>query len=203
MYGTDACYMHGGKRQTGQASPNYKHGKYSKYLPTRMVARYDAARKDPELTEVRHELALVDSRLADLLTRVDTGESGAMWATLKRVYGEFQRYRAMNDVRRLAGKMSEMELIIEQATTDAAAWHEIGEQIELRRKLCETETRRSLALQQYLSSERAMLMMGVILEIIARYVTDHKILELIAHELQRIGATPDPVSAMIEGEVVP
>jgi hypothetical protein len=168
-----------------------------------MVARYDAARKDPELTEVRHELALVDSRLADLLTRVDTGESGAMWATLKRVYGEFQRYRAMNDVRRLAGKMSEMELIIEQATTDAAAWHEIGEQIELRRKLCETETRRSLALQQYLSSERAMLMMGVILEIIARYVTDHKILELIAHELQRIGATPDPVSAMIEGEVVP
>src|SRR5690349_13713695 len=77
------CRLHGGKTPSGIASPQYKTGRYSRVLPTRLQSRYDAARTDAALLELRDDISLLDARLEDLLSRVDTGESGVLWASLK------------------------------------------------------------------------------------------------------------------------
>src|SRR6187399_1656871 len=76
------CHLHGGKSLGGVASPSFTTGKYSKYLPTRMLDRYHEAAEDHELIALREDVALLDARIADMLQRVDTGESGEIWASL-------------------------------------------------------------------------------------------------------------------------
>ena len=98
LKGHTRCRMHGGRSLRGPAHPAFRSGRYSKVLPSRLLAQYRAAEKDPELTSLRGELALVDARLADLLTRVDSGESGAIWQALLKVHGAFKRGRATGTV---------------------------------------------------------------------------------------------------------
>ena len=83
MAGRSVCYNHGGASPVGAASPQFKNGRYSKFLPERLRDRYQEAQRDPEILVLRDEVALADARLADLLTRVDAGESGALWKEVK------------------------------------------------------------------------------------------------------------------------
>src|SRR4051812_32142589 len=80
------CRMHGGATPRGPALPQFKHGRYSRSLPTRLAAQYEAAQSDPVLMELRDEIALNDARLADLLGRVDTGESGSLWGAAAKAH---------------------------------------------------------------------------------------------------------------------
>src|SRR5918992_3542816 len=79
VVGREVCSMHGGKSLVGPAVNTYRSGRHSRYLPVRMAAKYQEAEHDPELLSLRDQIALVDARLADLLARVDTGESGSLW----------------------------------------------------------------------------------------------------------------------------
>ena len=61
------CRMHGGKSLGGIASPNFKHGGYSKFLPVRLGDNYQEAMADPELLALRDDIALLDARVHDLM----------------------------------------------------------------------------------------------------------------------------------------
>ena len=63
------CNLHGGKTPIGAALPQFKTGRYSKYLPARLAERYHEAERDPELLSLRSELALVQARLAELISK--------------------------------------------------------------------------------------------------------------------------------------
>jgi DNA polymerase/3'-5' exonuclease PolX len=189
--GMEVCHMHGGKTPRGPALPQFRTGKYSKLLPTRLLARYRAAERDADLTSLRSELALVDARLADLLTRVDTGESGALWGAVLKAHRAFRRYKTTGDVTRMREALAELESCIDAGVPDYEAWAEIQELLETRRKLCDSETRRLVVLQQMISAEQLTILLGVIVEIIARHVTDRQAISAIATDLQRLGHVGD------------
>jgi ribosomal protein S15P/S13E len=196
MRGRDACRMHGGKSLPGAFNPAYKHGRHSKFLPTRLVAQYRAAEKDLELTNLRSELALLDARVADLLSRVDTGESGATWKALKESYDRFQQSRRAQDVAKMTAAWAEVEHHMETGTGDYHAWDEVTALIETRRKLVTTEHQRLAVLQQHVTAEQMTVMLGLIVEIIAKHVTDRQALTNIHAELQRLGTSEHPVYAL-------
>src|SRR2546427_7021535 len=83
MRGKTVCKMHGGLSKRGMANGNYKHGKYSRVLPVRLQQSYEEATHNPQLLSVRHDLAACESLLQDAFRRLDTGESGAIWATCR------------------------------------------------------------------------------------------------------------------------
>src|SRR3954465_9212974 len=76
------CRMHGGKSLAGPASPSFTTGRHSKYLPRRLLARYQEMAHDAELLALRDEIALIDARIADVLGRVESGESSRIWREL-------------------------------------------------------------------------------------------------------------------------
>lgn len=76
------CYLHGGKAPTGPALPQFKHGRYSKDLPTRLLATYEATRNDPDLLNLTDELGVLDSRLVDLLRGMQTDAAASVNATM-------------------------------------------------------------------------------------------------------------------------
>src|SRR5438067_9697369 len=73
------CRMHGGKTPRGLASPKTRSGRYSKDLPTRILARYQEAMQDPELLSVKHDVALLHSLIHDRLATWAADAAGPDW----------------------------------------------------------------------------------------------------------------------------
>lgn len=179
------CRMHGGTQKRGVGHHLLKHGRYSLNLPTRLAARYAEAQADPDLISVRQEIALVDARLEDLLGRVDTGEAGAIWAGVRAAVDE---YRKTSDAAEKAEAFARIESLSVEGFSDYASWGEVLELIERRRKLAETETKRLAAMGQAITAERAMVLLGTVVDIIRTHVTDRNALAAISHDLGRLVA---------------
>jgi hypothetical protein len=184
--GKDVCYYHGGKTPQGPALPQFKTGRYSKCLPARLLAGYRAAERDPELTQLRSDIALVDARMMDLLSRVDTGEAGAVWRQAKAALRRFHLAQARQDPDKMHEHLYTLQGLTERGAGDYAAWQEIGAQMELRRRLCESEHKRMVLLQQYISTERAMVLLELVVDIVKRHIPDRQTLSAIAFELQQL-----------------
>ncbi|CAN5692268.1 hypothetical protein BH24GEM1_BH24GEM1_31800 [soil metagenome] len=65
--GRATCRMHGGTAPRGVASHSWRHGRYSKAVPARLLASYQDALGDPDLVALRDELALTDARMQEVL----------------------------------------------------------------------------------------------------------------------------------------
>lgn len=174
------CRMHGGLSPAGVASPRFKTGKFSRYLPERLLERYEEAQGDETLLELRDEIALTDTRLLDLLSRVDTGESGAIWKKLQQLWKEYQR-----EEQTVKGTDLLMEIgrTIAAGAADYAAWDEVNKQLGLRKGLSESQRKREIELQQGITAEQAMILIAQLTDIIRRHVTDPATRTAIAADL--------------------
>ena len=188
--GREVCRMHGGRTLMGLAAPRLQTGRYSKFLPTRLAAEYARAAHDPELRALRHELAVVDARINDLLRRVDTGEAGGLWRQARAAWQTFKQAQAETRPLLQARAAGELDGLLEQAVGDYAAWHDILQLIEQRRKLVESEAKRLVAMQQMMSKEQAMLWLGTVVAILKRHIADRETLQKISLDLSALVSHP-------------
>jgi hypothetical protein len=175
--------MHGGRTLMGLAAPRLKTGRYSKFLPTRLAADYERAAHDPELLALSHELAVVDVRIKDLLSRVDTGEAGELWHHAGAAWHTFKHAQAEDRPLMQARAAVELDRLLEQAVGDYAAWHDIIQFIEQRRKLVESEAKRLVAMQQIMTKEEAMLWLGTLVAILKLHIADRETLQKISLDI--------------------
>jgi hypothetical protein len=180
------CNLHGGKSPKGIESPSFKHGRYSKYLPSRLAARYTEAQQDPALLELRAEIALIDTRLTDVLERLDKGESGALWTLIASEFDKFKKAQVVKDTDEARSALSALDSLFTEGIGDYAAWKEVSELVEQRRKLVESERKHEVETQQMLSTEQALSLIGSIHETIRRHVADSAARQLIAADLARL-----------------
>jgi hypothetical protein len=199
LAGRTRCRLHGGKSLAGPGCPQYRNGRYSHYLPERLRERYEQAEQDAELLSLKSEIALTDARLFDLLSRVDTGESGQRWAGFTKAYEEFQTSRRARDVPKMNVALAKIERDLAQATDDRAAWAEIGALVEQRRRLAESEHKRMVSLQQLLSIEEAMALMHRVVDVVTRHVTDRQALSAIVVEIRALAERSNGLPAYEEG----
>lgn len=164
------------------ASSQYVNGRYSKHLPTRIAAAYNAAKSDPELISVRDEIALVDARTNEVLARLDSKEAAIHWLQLKSLVEQF---RDVNPVKRVQAAQALAEWSTE-ALSDYAVWAEVLDLMERRRKLAETESKRLSAMGQMITSERAMILLAHVVDICRRNVSNRNELSAIAREIGQL-----------------
>lgn len=149
------CRRHGGMTPGGMASPHWKGGK-SKYLPTALMERYEESLSDPELVALREEIALIDTRMTELMEQLEDGISPKTWTEVKALWAEVRTSRGSTQSTAafdLFVKDDEHRLINYQRN-----WTQILDLTERRRKLVDTEQRRLLMSQQMLTVEQAMMM---------------------------------------------
>ncbi len=65
--GRTRCRLHGGATPRGRASPHFKTGKYSSFLPDRLIGRYEEGQAAADLRSLRSEIALLQVRIIELL----------------------------------------------------------------------------------------------------------------------------------------
>lgn len=158
--GTTKCRFHGGASLRGIAHPNYKTGRHSNALPTNLRGLYEEGLTDPELIQLRSEISLLDVRINQLTVTVAEGETDRWWKQVRKLWKDVMfAARTGNEVEQMR-LQAELGKTIEEGSDQRAAWNDIADLIERRRKLSETEQRRMVAAQQMLTIEQAMLMLS-------------------------------------------
>lgn len=188
------CSLHGGKTPGGIASPQFKTGKYSKYLPSRLLERYQVAAKDSDLLALREDIALIDARISDLLSRVDTGESGALWSEARKAFEDFRVANATKNADKMRTALMDLDSALERGITDYRAWNEVGQAIEQRRKLVESERKRLVEMQQMITSEQAMSLVAALTASVKEHVTDSATLSAIQAEFIRLASRSNSIT---------
>lgn len=191
MKAHNRCKKHGATTPKGVNSPNFKHGRHSKYMPTELLRVYDETTQDPQLLSLRAEIALMDALLAGLLPKLDTGESGKAWDTVKKLVKEVRvAYQKMDDAR-VMETLHDMEDLANQRILHYETHKEIKDTVDSRRRLVETETKISMQNERAISVEQLMLLMSQVLGVIQSVVTDDKQRYAIALKLQELISVPN------------
>lgn len=186
LKGRTRCRNHGGASPVGVAHPNFKHGRYSKAVPRHLASLYDAARNDPDLLALNEEIALVDTRLQATLARATTGEAGKVWQQLGETWRAFLKARARGEVAEMEGLLMDIGTLIGKGGNEAAAWSEVMDLIERRRRLTESEGKRRVQMQQMVTVDRMDALMAQVVDVLRSEVTDTGTLRRISHRLKAV-----------------
>jgi len=184
------CFLHGGKSVSGIASPNFKHGRYSKVLPAGLAERYEAALDDQEILAMRDEIALLDTRLTDLVGGLTVGTSRELWKNLRTAYGELRSALAQQDPDAANIAMLTLGSAITNGSKERETWDEVYTLLEQRRKLTESEAKRLIQMQQVITAEQAMILLARVQQAIVENVTDKRALAAIAAEFRELVLAP-------------
>lgn len=183
ILGTSKCRAHGGRSLKGAAAGNHITGRYSKFLPVRLVDRYKAGLKNPDLIALRDEIALMDARVQELLQKVGEGESADVWKRLREKRALVIAANQHGEQQAVAALLNDILGLIEQGSGDYAVWMEIRDSLDVRRKLVEAETRRLVQAQLMLSTDEAMALVAQMAGIIQKHVQDPNTLSRLTGEL--------------------
>ena len=186
------CRMHGGKIPRGAASPHFVTGRYSKDLPTRLAARYEEARNDPDLLNLNAEIQLTYALLGEALKGMDHGESGRLWSELKATWDEFQDANRAQDKEGSRLALVAMGDLIKRGVADAAARSEVLGIIERRRKLVESEGKRRTAMPQMITAERLMVLVSAVVDVVMRHVDEPRVRAEISADIGALLSLADP-----------
>lgn len=189
--GNGRCRMHNGKAAKGVAAPNFKTGRYSKYLPKDLMERYNSSIDDPELLNLRHDIALLDARLSQLLERVDTNQGKQVWEDARKCHDEIKRAMNNEDYGGVLIGLEKLDRAIGIGLADYDAWSEIEKIVDQRRKTVESEQKRLVAMNQVITTEQAMTLVAAITMSIKRNVLDPKALTAIQNDLSRFLTMPE------------
>jgi len=186
VIGSPKCYHHGGRTPKGIASPNFKTGRHSKYLPADLMGRYSEAIADGELLNLRSEIALLDALITENLSALQVGESAEFWdAALDQVILCRRAYKSENYAS-LEQSLDELEALCDTRRLHFAAEKEVRDKVDQRRKLVESERKRLIEMQQTVTSEQALLLMSALLDAVRRNVNDVSTLTAIQTEFIRL-----------------
>ena len=173
MMGMTKCKYHGGASLKGAASPLLIHGRYSKYLPESLQEKYLIALHDPNLLQLRDDVALMDARLGEMFEKLKQGESGGAWISVSKA---FQKLRSARDEGMKAMEFEAMHALedaIEKGVSDLESWQEIHATVDQRRRLVADEYKVQVNLKQMMSAEKAMSLLAAVVEAIKRAVNLH------------------------------
>jgi hypothetical protein len=189
--------VHGGKsyKARGAAAANFKDGRYSKYLPSRLLESYTNAKDDPEILSLNDDIALTEARVTDVLQRVDANESGAMWDELSRLSKEVKLARKSGDPSLVEDLFDQMLKLIDKGKGDRENWREIGDLMERKRKLSESQLKLLVTKQEFISRQQAVAMVALITGAIKESVSDPK-------EKRQIMSAIQQLMSLNEGQAV-
>lgn len=176
------CPLHGGKSLKGPASGTYQGKGFSKYFPSKKLGKIFARSfADPELTRLRKDLAIVETRLVELIQSLSSEESGILWKQLRKKHRELKRSKPNS--KKAPKLLHEIGELIESGASNHSIWKEIGQQIELRRRLLDSETKRVLTAHQVMTAEEVRMLIDTVATLIRDHVKDRKTLHKITEGL--------------------
>lgn len=180
------CKWHGGATPRGIESPNFRHGRMSKYLPRGLRDTFNEAYEDPALLSHRTAVSLLDVRLKELLERLETGEAGSLYGDLQSVWTELQAGFREGDPGVIRQAMDRMGVLVQRGMRNEETWGEIQSVLGEQARAAALEWRRMVELRQVLTLEEGMGIITTIMESIVRHVPDPQARSRISNDIESV-----------------
>lgn len=154
------CHNHGKKKLVGTANPNFRTGKYSRFapqMPDHYRQIFEDMRRDPELTGLRDQIALVDTMIyhALPLATTETSESAKAWIDAKVILDKARAAGTSGRGAQVPGILRELDAVLTRGAGYGEARGEVLRFIEQRRRLSETENKTMATRRGMLTPEQA------------------------------------------------
>lgn len=186
MHGSTKCYHHGGASLKGIAHPNAKTLEHSKFLPARLASRYEEMRADQDLLTLKREVALVRTRLTELLGRIDEGGGSGAVKQSARAFRDLRIAMAAQDKSATEKAFSELSEGIARLEKEVAVWDDINSTIGILTRVSESERKREMDADYVIKVESALTVMGVLVDIVRDVVTDKAQRMQIQQRIQKV-----------------
>lgn len=178
------CYHHGGHSLKGKDHPDYKNGRYAEALPDGIAGRFQEVMQDESLTNLRKELAAIQTRIEEVMSSLEDPDTGELWSDIQKHLIKLQDARAAGNSDEESKQLHILEDLITSGAEERAKYREISELIERKRRLVDSERRREKALQAYVPLEDFIMSMHTVDDILRRHIDDPTTMQNIARELR-------------------
>lgn len=201
--GRTRCRKHGGATPRGLASPHFKTGEYSGYLPhlpPGMANDYTQAANDPDLVSLTKELKLNQSFIIDVLKRLQDGDAALpKWKDAQAIFAEFERCKTKKDFAGMAAAEQKLSTILATGAGVADLREELREILNLHQRLVATDSRRLKDREELVQRAEFARFAKHVLLVVANYVIDRKTKGKIQEDVMRLlGVAAPPV--ILEGK---
>lgn len=178
LEGREYCKWHGGRIPIGRAASNYKHGRWSKYMPAHLAADYERTRNDPDLLSLSDSIALLDAQIGAVLRKIG-GRNAAgskSWSEAARAFRAMMSalQKATPDPDQQAQAIKALQDVIEAGFSEARLYDDLNELIERHRKVTESEQKRRVALQAHIDVQAAMGLFYQLVKVIDETLKDDR-----------------------------
>ena len=154
----------------------------AKYLPDTLAAKYTDAVNDPELLALRDDLGLIEIRLSQLLSKIETGDPQGKWIEFTTLIENSVNALKDGNIGEALLNVNLLSKRAEEKREDYQVWREIGEMIENRRRVTESESNRLIRMQQMIAAEDAVKLVDRLLDAVKRHVKEPSVYSAIAFE---------------------
>ncbi len=182
------CHYHGAGRPSRPGGMNDKvvmTGRHGKHLPTRLVDSYNQYVNDPDSISLASEIALIDSRMAELLSMLDNHDVVQAWVDVRLAHRLLNKDGDITE-RTYDKAMSYLTKALSTKRNDAAVWKDVTDLIERRRKLADTERRRIVDAEQTMTYQEANMLIAFLMNSVMTHVQDPEIRRAISDDLKRV-----------------
>lgn len=182
VYATDRCVRHGGGKPLKgkpRGHQNFKTGvnsdllvikfagqiiegktpmtkRYQQFIPERLAEKYLMSVNDPEIIALNDDIALVETRIKQILERIDDDAPPPVWADAYNAFREFMMYKRLNDTEKARETLDLLEDIFERQASDRETWDEVFSRLEQRMKLASEERKRRMDMRALMDAEQVM-----------------------------------------------
>lgn len=157
----------------GIAHPSYKTGRYSQVMAGDLRGRYHEALTNPRLLSLTDDIALQEARKAELLAALGQTVGVETWAQLKAAREALVAAQATGDTEAMQAHWDMISALIERGHRTEEIWEEIRKTDEVRKQLVQAEMKTMLGLQQMITVQQHMVMVGALTDAAVRAVHKH------------------------------
>lgn len=179
------CKIHGGNNPVGKDHPRFRHGKFSGAMPPNVRGEFMALVESRDYVELREHIGLMDWRLKQLIKRANAGETAKKWNQARETMRAVLTFRDQDDQESMGEALEELAGIL-LGPSDFEAWDEIIKTLGERRKLTDSERRRTEAANQIITLSQFMSLCAAIGHLIRTEVEDDITKRALADGLRRI-----------------
>lgn len=202
MNGSDVCYHHGGSTPKGAASPHFKTGKHSKYLPTRLAAQYEAIEADLESNILSRNIHLREALIRERLSWLeDAPDSAQVWTVLRTLIDDIHLAYGKMDDAKMTLTLEKLNRLIDERNLYHQTVAEIRKDLNEQRNDTNAKAAISLKGENSVSVNELMAFVGAIINLIASTVQNAQERETIFYAIERLTSTSQSHSSeLIEVE---
>lgn len=194
MGGGDKCRVHGGaasQKNRGISNPNFKHGKYSKHLPKRLIPLYDEMAFQTNYLSMQEEISTLDALIAETLSQMDEEAGAGIFKQLKTEMKGFDDANAMANRmaddetgrrRYLAMAANHLQNIRQLITAGNHAWsmkHEFMGMVDQRKRLVDTDRKTLMDAKLLLSVEFVIARFDALMTAVEANIRDKGVIDAI------------------------